>query len=91
MVYFFAGVNGVGKTTIITEIIKRDSRFRLFKGSSELMKRVGLNEGDYEALRSLPDEYKEAQVDAMMEEVLSKFMDSESILIVDAHLIKALA
>jgi len=81
MVYFFAGVNGVGKTTIITEIIKRDSRFRLFKGSSELMKRLGLNE----ALRSLPDEYKEAQVDAMMEEVLSKFMDSESILIVDAQ------
>lgn len=54
--YFIGGVNGVGKTTFMSELLSRDKRFKLFKGSFELMKRLGLNEGDYRPLKQFPED-----------------------------------
>lgn len=83
--YFFGGVNGVGKSTVLNSIIADGKEFELFKGSARLMQRLGVSPGDYAALRAIPDEVKEAEVNAMMEEVLSEGDENSIPLLIDAH------
>lgn len=85
--YFLGGVNGVGKTTILNSLLEANPNFELFKGSAKLMARLNLQPGDYTGLRALPDELKEMEVSAMMEEVLAEGKPEDSPLIIDAHYI----
>lgn len=85
--YFFGGVNGVGKSTMLNAILSFGTQFEMFKGSSRLMQRLGISVGDYDSLRALPDEVKELAVNNMMEEVLLERTENSVPLLVDAHFI----
>lgn len=83
--YFIGGVNGVGKTTFLTEVSIRYPKFRVIKGSSAFMEWLGIAQGDYKSLRALPDEYKRVEFDKMMNDLLSKPTEDGKILLIDAH------
>ncbi|MEX0918403.1 MAG: AAA family ATPase [Candidatus Paceibacterota bacterium] len=84
-VYFVGGVNGVGKSTLLTEISIRYPEFRIIKGSSLFMEWLGVTPGDYNSLRSLPDYYKISEFNKMMDNLLSKQVLDERVMLVDAH------
>lgn len=83
--YFIGGVNGSGKTTLLKEITEKHSQFQIIKGSSVFMTWLGIEQGDYESLRALPDNYKRQEFDKMMEELLSNPTTDEKTLLIDAH------
>ena len=85
LAYFIGGVNGVGKSTFLNELIARETQFRVLKGSSAFMERLGLEQGDYDSLRALPDEYKRQEFNKMMEELLTEPSNDGKILLIDAH------
>lgn len=85
LVYFIGGVNGVGKSTFLKELTEREPQFKILKGSSAFMSWLGLEQGDYEGLRALPDDYKRQEFDKMMVQVLTEPSVDGKILLVDAH------
>ncbi len=86
--YFFAGINGVGKTTLLNAIQSSGANVEIFKGSAKLMELLQLQPGDYVSLRALPDQIKEQAVNVMMETVLTTDVGNDApVLLVDAHLI----
>ena len=57
--FLFTGVNGVGKTTLLKSICEKEPEvFHLFSGSTRFMEKLGLQPGDYESLRRLPEDFK---------------------------------
>jgi adenylate kinase len=80
MKYYFGGVNGVGKSTLIDKIVELEPNFEHFRGATELMKHLGI-EGDYDALRSLNHEESTAAFFEIVEARLSEPGD----VIFDAH------
>lgn len=85
LAYFVGGVNGVGKTTVLKEITEKHSQFQIIKGSSVFMTWLGIEQGDYESLRALPDDYKRREFDKMMEDLLSEQPMDGKTLLIDAH------
>ena len=81
--YFFGGLNGVGKSTFLREIGEHFPDTEVFKGSSRFMEWLGLQPGDYTSLRALPDNYKDSQLDMMMRNIVRKPRDR--VLLIDAH------
>ena len=79
--YFVGGVNGVGKTTLLDAIAKTQPGFRVVKGSNVLMDYLGIP-GDYEALRTLPQEEKIDQFGRCLEGIFSHQNENT---LVDAH------
>lgn len=86
--YLFTGVNGVGKTSLLKGICENQPEvFHLFPGSTRFMERLGLQPGDYESLRKLPEDFKVKEFDDLMVETLrQKKPGTRSVLLVDAHL-----
>jgi adenylate kinase len=84
-VYFIGGVNGVGKSSFLNELTSKYPEFYVVKGSSALMQWLGLNPGDYDKLRAMPEDYKTAQFDLMMENLLIHPPHSDGIMLIDAH------
>lgn len=86
--YLFTGVNGVGKTTLLKGVCENQPEvFHLFPGSTRFMERLGLQPGDYESLRKLPEDFKVKEFDDLMVETLrQKKPGARSVLLVDAHL-----
>ncbi len=82
---FLGGVNGVGKTSIAQALRKRLS-VRVLDGSSELMKWLGIADGDYVKLRILPKKVKERALTDLFC-ALSKESGVETT-IVTAHYVK---
>lgn len=85
LAYFVGGVNGVGKSTFLKELTQQEPQFKILKGSSAFMDWLGIEQGDYDSLRALPDDHKRQEFDKMMEKVLSEPLDDGKILLVDAH------
>lgn len=84
-VYFVGGVNGVGKSSFLQELSVRHPEFEIFRGSTKFMECLGIEPGDYETMRKLPDDYKNKELDKMMRWVLENGVLSEKTLIIDAH------
>ncbi len=84
-VYFIGGVNGVGKSTFLTELSTRNPEFEVIKGSAIFMEWLGIKPGDYDSLRTLSDDYKRKEFDSMMSDLLSKSNKKGNILLIDAH------
>lgn len=85
LAYFIGGVNGVGKSTFLKELTEREPQFRILKGSSAFMDWLGIEQGDYNSLRALPDDHKRQEFDKMMEKVPTEPSADGKILLVDAH------
>jgi len=83
--YFVGGVNGVGKSTFLTELTTQRPEFTVLKGSSAFMEWLGIKPGDYNSLRALPDEHKRAEFDKMMTQILTRPKTKGKILLIDAH------
>ena len=83
-VYFFGGINGVGKTSLIEEISFRAPHLQKKHTSSMFMEWLQLKPGDYETLRELPDGYKRAQNEAMLTHYLKELTPTEDVLL-DSH------
>lgn len=83
--YFVGGVNAAGKSTFLDELKKRGPEFSVFYSSQKFMRWLEIEPGNYKALRSLPDKFKNQEFDRMMRGVLEEAEGQEKILIIDAH------
>jgi len=86
--YLFTGVNGVGKSTLLRRVCEKEPEiFCLFPGSTRLMEKLGLEIGDYDSLRKLPEEVKIKVWNDLMLDVLEQRREGAGLaLLVDAHL-----
>lgn len=84
-IYFWGGVNGVGKSSILKELVKKHPEFKVFRGSLELMKWLSIRRGDYDTLISLPNNYKNAESIKMMNRLIHRGVSKNKTLIIDAH------
>lgn len=84
-IYFFGGVNGAGKSTFLAELEKSASEFEIFQASSQFMKWLGLEPGDYQSLRAMPEEVKNRGFEKMIQYLVDKRPGSQKALIIDAH------
>lgn len=85
LAYFIGGVNGVGKSTFLKELTESNPEFAILKGSSAFMDWLGIEQGDYDSLRALPDDHKRQEFDKMMKKVLTEPSSEGKVLLVDAH------
>ena len=85
--FFVGGINGSGKSTVLKKIASKDERFEVIHGSKYLMECLGIEEGDYETLRSTPDNVKEKAKEQMAKEISSR-KNSDKVILFDAHYIK---
>lgn len=83
--YFIGGVNGVGKSTFLKEVVARHPEFSVVKGSAALMEWLDIEPGDYESLRKLTNEFKHQEFDKMMEDLLSQPSTDGKVMLIDAH------
>lgn len=83
--YFVGGVNGVGKSALIEGLTKQHSDFEVFPSSDRLMAWLGIEVGDYEALRKFPEDLKRAEFNRLMTNVLSRREWTKKVLVVSAH------
>lgn len=58
MLYLITGINGVGKSKFIDDIVDDMKNFHVIKGSSELMRELKIKPGDYETLRNFDNTTK---------------------------------
>ncbi len=84
MIYYVGGINGVGKTSLLQGIAKKDNRFSHIKGSTLLMCRLGIRDGDYESLRNLSTELKNKEFGEIVKSLKS---DKNHNILIDAHFI----
>ncbi|MFH1233613.1 MAG: AAA family ATPase [Patescibacteria group bacterium] len=88
MLYFVTGVNGVGKSRFIKELINEREDFSHIQGSSELMKRLGIENGNYEKLRNFDEKIKNDIFERIIFEASEKYHDNLSEhAIVDGHVL----
>lgn len=86
--YLVTGVNGVGKSTILQQIVNNNPKsFCLFPASIYFMESLGLRSGDYDSLRNLPEQDKIIAFNKLMETTLAQKNKSEKgVLLIDAHI-----
>ena len=84
-IYFVGGINGVGKTTLLGAIVKKQKEFQAIKGSQYFMQWLGIKPGDYASLRSLPDNYKNKEMDKMVHWLIAQKSITNKHLLFDAH------
>lgn len=83
------GINGSGKTTVLSSIIANNKEIGFIKGSEFFMKWLGVKKGDYKKLQSLPDKDVLKRQEEMIRYIINKktFGKSKKIVIIDAHFI----
>lgn len=86
--YFIGGINGTGKSRVLSEFGKSNPEFQIINGSEYFMKWLGLKVGDYDSLRSLPDEFKNKELDKMMRFLVQNPPNQSKSLLIGAHFIK---
>ena len=82
MIYYVGGVNGAGKTLLLQGIVKQDNSFSHIKGSTLLMRGLGIKDGDYKTLRNLSTEFKNEKFGEMVKSMKS---NSDINILIDAH------
>lgn len=84
-IYFIGGVNGVGKSSFLQALLLKHQGFEVLWGSRKFMEWLGLQPNDYDALRNLPDDYKDKELDKMMKKLLKEKVSNGRTLIIDGH------
>jgi len=84
-IYFCGGVNGVGKSSFLQTLILTHPEFEVLSGSKKLMEWLNLKSGDYNSLRDLNDDYKNDELDKMMNKILRNRKSTNKKLIIDGH------
>jgi adenylate kinase len=83
--YFFGGINGTGKSTIIEQIRWSVPEVKIKHTTSMLMERLSITPGDYDSLRGLSEDYKTAQNESMLTGYLVRADEEENTTLLDSH------
>ncbi len=86
--YFVGCISGTGKSRILNEAAKPNHQLQLIYGSDYFMKWLGLKSGDYDTLRSLPDDFKNRQLDKMIRFLIYSPPHPSKSLLLDAYYIR---
>lgn len=90
--YFIGGISGVGKSAILNKVAQLDQRFEIVHGSEHFIRWLGLQKGDYNALRSLPNKFKNKELDKMMRKLVCGYSGTARCyrkpLLIDAHYLR---
>lgn len=84
-IYFVGGVNAVGKSIFLEELRKTQPEFEIFRASPHFIKWLGLEPGDYEKLRAIPDHIKNREFDRMIRSIIQGRPNKQKTFIIDAH------
>jgi len=88
MLYFITGVNGVGKTKFIKELIENKKDFCHISGSFELMNQLGIKNGDYEKLRNFDEKVKKDIFNTIISNASKKYFNNHSEhAVIDGHIL----
>ena len=87
MVFYVAGINRVGKSTVLNSMCERDNNMVHVKGSALLMEALGIPPGDYHQLNDYDNETKQREFGRIITEYCDKYGDSEETYFIDAHLL----
>lgn len=85
--YFVGGISGVGKSTFLSKLEKVNDDFEIIYGSKYFIKWLGLKDGDYDTLQSMPEDIKNKELDKMMKHILNNKQNKKTLLI-DAHYLR---
>jgi adenylate kinase len=83
MNYFIGGINGTGKTTLISEIVKLRPSYISVQHTKTLMKWLGID-SNYDKLRSMDQDYINSKLDPEFVKYLLQNNISKTILL-DSH------
>ena len=85
--YFIGGINGVGKSTFLKNIIsqKTNQEFVLIKGISWFMKWLGLRSGDYNKLQKLNERFKNKELEKMICFIIKTNQRKNKTFLFDGH------
>jgi adenylate kinase len=65
--HFIGGLNGVGKSTVISSISGLNPVYQRLHTTSLFMEHLGIPPGDYDQLRALPDDFKVQENNRMLD------------------------
>lgn len=85
---YFGGINGVGKTAIVEELSRQLPELKIFHGSTELMKALGVSTADYDSLRKISEEVKSQAVEKIFCRLAIESQNRDIIIV--AHYVKIL-
>ncbi|HSW65654.1 MAG TPA: hypothetical protein VLI54_00755 [Bacillota bacterium] len=83
--YFVGGINGVGKSTIVRELVAAEPSLEHIHTTSLIMQWLGIAPGDYEHLQSLPEAHKTEQNQLMLTHHLGVAGQQYRQLVLDSH------
>lgn len=86
--YFVGGINGVGKSAILDKLLEIDNRFTVLSGSKYFMQWLGLKEGDYKTLQLLPHNFKNKELNKMMQYLIHNPLAKNKSLLISAHYLR---
>lgn len=88
MLYLITGINGVGKSEFINELIDTTENFYSIQGSAELMKALKLKIGDYEGLRNYDEKITKDVFKRIILKANRKYGSNQSNhAVMDAHIL----
>lgn len=86
--YFIGGVNGVGKSSLCSAVANQSDKYWYINGSSLLMERLGIRDGDYDSLRSCPEKLKSDAMVELLADVRKRTEQSGQIGLYCGHFVK---
>lgn len=84
-IIFIGGINGTGKSTVGKELSK-STGIPFYEGSTELMKELGLDQGDYNLLRKVTEREKKMAIENIFRRI-NNLPDIEKA-IITGHFVK---
>lgn len=86
--YFIGGISGSGKSAILKNIGKFNHKFQIIHGSEYFMGWLGLKNKDYNRLQSLPDNFKNKELNEMMKYLIYNYQSGNKSLLISAHYLR---
>lgn len=86
--YFIGGISGSGKSAVLKNLEKLNQRFQIIHGSEYFMKWLGLKTKDYNKLQSLPHDFKNKELNKMMQYLINNYSLEDKSILISAHYLR---